>query len=280
MPLKTKIVRGNHKPHITKELKKQISIRSKLRRVANETGDEEDIAKYKRQRNFVKFINNKAKRDYFKNLNPKKLDMNKKFFTTFKPFFSSKYTPDERILLIEDNEIISEERTISEIMNEYFTNITENLNIKHWPDPIAIDDSLDVVQKAIAKYKNHPSIIKIESLHGNEPCKFEFDHSTPEIIESEIQKLDSSKSSSGALPTNILKETSNLYKKAFSDCVNSSIDKCKFPDTLKEADIIPCAKKKEWKTQKVNYRPLSVPLALWKVFDRFLGKQLYSFMQN
>ena len=61
MPLKTKIIRGNNKPHITKELKKQISIRSKLRKLANTTGREEDIAKYKGQINFVSLINNKAK---------------------------------------------------------------------------------------------------------------------------------------------------------------------------------------------------------------------------
>ena len=124
MPQNTKVIRGNHKPDITKELKKQISIRSKLRKLANTTGSEEDIAKYKRQRNFVSLINNKAKKDYFRTLDPKKLEMNRKFFTTFKPFLSSKYSPDERILLIEDNEIISE------IMNEYFTNITDSMNIK------------------------------------------------------------------------------------------------------------------------------------------------------
>ena len=38
MPQNTKVIRGNHKPDITKELKKQISIRSKLRKLANTTG--------------------------------------------------------------------------------------------------------------------------------------------------------------------------------------------------------------------------------------------------
>ena len=232
MPQKNKVIRGNHKPHITNELKKQISIRSKLRKLANTTGSEEDIAKYKRQRNFVSLINNKAKNDYFRTLDPKKHEMNRKFFTTFKPFLSSKYSPDERILLIEDNEIISDDSNISEIMNDYFTNITDSMNIKQWPEPDATDEFENDIDRAVNKYRNHPSILKIHSVYGDQYNKFEFLHSTTDNVDSEISKLDSSKSSSGPLSTKILKETSFIYKHYFTDCINSSIDECKFPNKL------------------------------------------------
>ena len=82
------------------------------------------------------------------------------------------------------------------------------------------------------------------------------------------------------MPTKILKETSFIYKHYFTDCVNSTIDECKFPNKLKKADIRPCSKNKGEKLKKSNYRPLSVLPALSKVLERILGKQLDSFMQT
>ena len=90
-PLKTKILRGNNKPIVNKSLRKAISTRSRLRNTANRTGDPADIAKYKKQRNIVKYLNDKTQKEYFKTLDLKKVDLNKKFWKTFKPFFSSKY---------------------------------------------------------------------------------------------------------------------------------------------------------------------------------------------
>ena len=65
-PIKQKVFRGNDKPYINKSLRKEISIRSRLRRIANETGNPEDIAKYKKQRNVVTFLNEKTKKNYYK----------------------------------------------------------------------------------------------------------------------------------------------------------------------------------------------------------------------
>ncbi len=180
-----------------------MSIRAKLKRLANTTGTEEDIVKYKRQRNFVSLINNKAKKYYFRTLDPKKLEMNRNFFTTFKPFFSTKYSPAERILLIENNEIISDNSNISEIMNEYFTNITNTMDIKQWPEPDATDEFDNDVDRAVKKYRNHPSIKKIKSFYGDHNDKFEFVHSTTDDVVSEISKLDSSKCSSGPLSQSV-----------------------------------------------------------------------------
>ena len=52
-PKKTKIFRGNHKPHINKTLRKAIMKRSQLKNKANKTKDPKDISKYKKQRNYV-----------------------------------------------------------------------------------------------------------------------------------------------------------------------------------------------------------------------------------
>ena len=52
-PRKTKVLRGNQKPHVDKNLRKAIMKRSKLKNKANRTKLQDDIAKYKKQQNLV-----------------------------------------------------------------------------------------------------------------------------------------------------------------------------------------------------------------------------------
>ena len=86
-PHKTKYVRGNNKPFLTKDLRKAIATRSRLFNISNKTKDPVDILKYKKQRNFVKKLNLITKINYYKNLDPKKLVMNKIFWKTLSPSF-------------------------------------------------------------------------------------------------------------------------------------------------------------------------------------------------
>ena len=58
-PIKQKILRSNNKPFINKALKKAISTRSRLRNIANKTGNGNDILIYKKQRHFVNSLNRK-----------------------------------------------------------------------------------------------------------------------------------------------------------------------------------------------------------------------------
>ena len=71
-PRKTKVLRGNHKPHVDKNLRKAIMKRSALKRKASRTKQQEDIAKYKKQRNFVVKLNKETKLQYFNNLDTSK----------------------------------------------------------------------------------------------------------------------------------------------------------------------------------------------------------------
>lgn len=276
-PLKTKFVRGNDKPFMTKELRKAISSRSRLKNVANKTSDPNDIRKYKIQRNLVKNLNNKIKTEYYKNLNPKKLEMGKKFFTTFKPFFSSKYSPVERLLLIENDNIISSDATIANIMNEYFANITSNLNIMKWPDANYSPDS-DRVTRAIGKYANHPSIIKIKNYYHID-TKFDFTHISPNYVHEHIKRLNINKSSSGPIHAKLLKQYIDLCYIPISNCINNSIDFSVFPNTLKLADISPIFKKED-KANKKNYRPISVLSCPSKIYERIYADQLNIYMAD
>ena len=87
-PKKTKILRGNQKPHFNKNLRKQIMIRSRLKNKSNKSKNPIYIAKFKRQRNLVTNLNKQAKLQYYEKLS---VDCNSKpFWKVCKPYFSNK----------------------------------------------------------------------------------------------------------------------------------------------------------------------------------------------
>ena len=67
MPRKAKVLRGNHKPHVDKNLRKAIMKRSPPKRKASKIKQQEDLTKYKKKRNLVVKLNREAKIHYFNN---------------------------------------------------------------------------------------------------------------------------------------------------------------------------------------------------------------------
>ena len=59
-------------------------------------------------------------------------------------------------MLTEDNHLISEESVLANTMNQYFTNITKQLNVKKSPQLKNLEDIINY-------YHNHISIEKIKS---------------------------------------------------------------------------------------------------------------------
>ena len=108
--------------------------------------------------------------------------------------------------------MLSDDIDIAECMNDYFINITETLNIRKWPGDNSNNQNEDIVNKAIFKYKNHPSIKMIMDKLGEVDNKFEFQQILPEIVYKQVKQLDASKSSSGKIPTKIIKDTIDLCK--------------------------------------------------------------------
>ena len=69
-PLKTGLVKGNNKPHVTKEVRKAMMWKTKLRKIANKSGSECDIKRCRAQRNVVVKTNKDAKKTYYSKVNP------------------------------------------------------------------------------------------------------------------------------------------------------------------------------------------------------------------
>ena len=90
-PMKTKALSANQKSHVDRNLCKAIMKRSKL---------QDDIAKYKKQRNLVVKLNRDWKLCYFDNIEIS--EKSKPFWNECKPYFFNKHAHgDSKIILIE-----------------------------------------------------------------------------------------------------------------------------------------------------------------------------------
>ena len=117
---------------------------------------------YNEQRNHCVKLIRSAKKAYYSNLSIKDINDNKKFWKIVKPLFSEKVNTNENITLVE-NHNISSEIEIAEKLNAFFSNIVKDLNIKVKEDLLCdVSDINDPVERAIQKYKNHPSIQMIK----------------------------------------------------------------------------------------------------------------------
>ena len=158
-PIKQKTIRGNHKPFVSKFLKKEMMKRAHLKNIANKSGLESGIHAYKHQHNLVVSLNKKAKRDFFSSIKIKK-DA-KSFWHACKPFMASKpINNKETIMLIENDVVLTEDNKVADVFNNYVTYITKTLDIPSWRHhDIYVND---LIIYAISKHRYHHSIMSIK----------------------------------------------------------------------------------------------------------------------
>ena len=181
-PLKKKLLRHNNNAFMTKELRKEIMLRSNLKNKFDKERNHINWCSYKRQRNRCLSILRKTKKEYFNSLNIKQVSDNKLFWKIVKPFLSGKGSNSSQITLVEENNIISDEEEITNIMNNYFINVTETSNLKK---------QLGVGRSGINEFENHISIKMIHEKYSEilpESFKFQL-VSNNDVNSHELYKL-------------------------------------------------------------------------------------------
>ena len=280
VPLRKKYIIANHSKFVTKELSKAITLRSKLRNQFLKTETQESKMKYNKQRNLCVSITRNAKISYYENLDLKDITDSKKFRATVKPLFSNKIKSTKYITLEENGKIISNDKELARIFNKFFVNIVPNLGINtNHSFLINTDNENDPIEKAIAKYKNHPSIISIKTFMENSDSS-SFQHVPKDKITKTIKMLDPKKVvQSNDIPTKLIKSLSGF----FSDYIYINLNKCikdrEYVEDFKTADVCPLYKK-DGRKEKSNYRPVSILSNVSKVYERCLYDQIYDFFEN
>ena len=282
-PKKQKYIRANHSPFVTKELRKAIMKRSNLRNTYLNVKSEESWIAYKKQRNKCVYLVKNAKRSYFANLNISSICDNKTFWRTVSPLFSNKIKTKEKITLIENNEIISSDKNIAEIFMKYFDSIVPSLKLPNDDGYLVPKDDMLSTDSLIIKYKSHPSILSIKQKMGNEnfvDSHFSFVNVSLQEIKQRLKRLHANKAQSGAdLPAKVVKANIDLFANFIYVNMNNSINDGHFPSELKLAEIIPLHKKDD-KTDKSNFRPVSILPLLSKVYEGCIYSQVYQYFDK
>ena len=280
LPKKKKYVRGNQWPFMNKTLSKAIMLRTKLRNKFLKNRSNENKKNYVKQRNHCVSLLRKTKREYYSNLNEKNICDSKTFWKTVKPILSKKIKSNERITLIENDEIIKSEKGTGEVLNTFFSNIVQNLDIQqnNVDDPIC-ENINDPLLKAIVRYRNHASIVAIKKF-CNSKSHFSFKNVQMEEILKELNNRNINKATQNTdIPTKIIKENSDIFGDFVVSNLNCCFNTSSYPSLLKRADITP-VHKKDSKSAKNNHRPVSILSNISNLYERIMFNQMSEYFES
>ena len=178
-PSKSKIAKKPSVPFMNSNLRKAMHKRNMLRNKYKKGLVGWDA--YRRQRNLTPAIYKRSKQTYF----PERCEgcvKNQKFWKTIKPFMLSKQPRNAEIILCKSDKIVTDERIICNLSNDYISNVAKEIG---FDDEIPDDfQTADGSANIIDKHSSHPSIIKIDELSSTERSFVFYD-----VNESEVEKM-------------------------------------------------------------------------------------------
>ena len=121
-----------------KTLSKAIMLRTNVRNKFLKNSGNENKTNSVKHRNHWVFPLRKTKREYYSNLDEKKICDNKIFWKIAESVLSQKINSNRKITLMENDEIVKTEKGTAKVLNALFSNIVWNLDIQQYnvDDPI------------------------------------------------------------------------------------------------------------------------------------------------
>ena len=161
-PIKSKKIKRNHTPFMSKQLSKAIINRSKLRNRYIKWPSRENLT-FRKQKNFCNNLSRKIKkRNCFTQVGSKGVTGNKDFWNAVKPFLTCKgFLHNDDWAINFGNRTITGDKELSKIFSEYYINILQNTT---GTAPVKISSKYElnidqlVVEEIINIYGNHSSI--------------------------------------------------------------------------------------------------------------------------
>ena len=247
------------KPWINSRIQKMMRIRDDMFRKMKRNRSDSNLQLYRKFRNRVTNEIKKSKLNYFHDYFSTNCQNMKKLWVGIKSIISNKgFVPASVGKIKDKEEIISDTTKISNIFNEYFVNVAEN-----------ITKTLPNITESPINYLDNKNL--------NSIFLSPVDHIE---VENEISRLDSSKSSGPhSIPINLLKILGPYISNSLATLINQSFFKGIFPNQLKVAKVIPVFKKGDTET-KSNYRPISLLPVFSKLYEKLMYKRLYSFITH
>ena len=283
-PMKKKLIRGNQSRFMNKNLSKAIMKRSSLRSKYLKDSTKINILNYKTQRNLCVSLKRRAIKEDFQKTTSNLKGKSKPFYDLIKPYLTNKGALcSNDITLLENNNLISDERELADIFNDYYINIVEYTSGKV---PTNIADNLkpgtncdEILDNIVNTYKDHPSINRIKNMTTLK-TKFSFIQTTEAEVLLLLKSVDCKKSVGiDLIPPQIIKDSAEILAKPLTNLINQSINENVFPSQAKIAAVLPFFKKDD-RLQKKNYRPISILSSISKIFEKTIKKQIMDYMDK
>ena len=110
----------------------------------------------------------KVKESLFGSLNETDLCDNKKFLGGVRPLLSNTVISNEKITLIEDGNIVENNKNTASVLKKFFSNIITMLGIPQYNETEPVGHNTgDPLMKAIMKYRFHPGMIAIKENYNS-----------------------------------------------------------------------------------------------------------------
>ena len=153
---------------------------------------------------------------------------------------------------------MSEERSIAEVMNNYFVDISRSLNLKDSSES-NLDNTGSNIRHSL-KYVLFEDHLSVEIIREKNTDNGEFRFKP--VLTDELKKIiigqDSNKSNlNGSIPANVLKDTCDTSIPYLTEIISDSFQTGNFANELKLAEVTPVYKKKD-PLNKENYHPMSI----------------------
>ena len=231
--------------------------RSTLKTKYLKTKTDENLKAFKKQKNFTNRLAKKERVKYFSNLDLNKYTDNIKFWHTVKPMFSKSSSTHNKITLVDNGEVVADDKLNAQSFNEFFIDAVSSLAIEENRALLDdVDEIMDPVKRAVKKFGHHPSILDIKR-NVSISTKFSFVELGAAEILAEINNLNTKKAGTFMnIPVQILKDAADIVAQPLADIWKSEIILGrKFSSQLKLADITPLHKKleKERKLQTCKF---------------------------
>ena len=160
------------------------------------------------------------------------------FWKSIKPLFLGKCKFKTNIILVENEQMVAEKREVAESLKIYVIEAVQNFEIEKFnsngKQEIHTENTDEVIEKILEKYKTHPSILKIKQ-NVKVDNKFKFDNTTEDYVYSKIKSLDPKKTcTENDIPAKTLIEINDIVSGYLSNLYNDSKNSEIYPSFLKE----------------------------------------------
>ena len=256
-PVITKRIRRNSQPKwFTEDLNKEIQTRDYLLKKARCTNSPEAWKNYKETKNKVTRLIRTQKKTFFRSQVNENQRNPKKLWSLIKNLSRESSTSNIHVQQLEDNGVITTDpNNIANILNSFFADICLNPTDEGDNISFSMDGKVDIENSFELPLITLDKVLKI------------------------LQEMPANKATGAdKCGPMVLKIAAPGIASVLVRLINHCIQNSKFPLRWKTAKVIPVYKKHGEKSDKHNYRPISVLPILSKIYERHIYDSLYTYL--